>query len=212
MVQPIVDDFTNILLQRPLDEIVKTLIFKGAPYAFRSKPDAMGILQAHLQKNLGVKSESVAIVGSGKMGFSLSPDTFAMPFSDESDIDVIIVNNELFDSCWSTILKWHYPRRYTGLEISADRGWAGDRKKDIYWGWIEPDRIKFTGLTFPQTLRPLRDFSTRWFNTFKGLSRYTDFAGRNVNGRLYRTWEHATLYHVEGLRVIKAKVSEGKGV
>jgi hypothetical protein len=211
MLQITISEFKEILLSQPLDEVVMRLIFRGSPYAFQDQSNAMTILHNHLRNNLGIQPQNIVVVGSGKTGFSLNPETFPRQFSDESDIDVVVVDEALFDRVWTTILKWHYPRRLSGL-ASSDRGWAGDRKKDVYWGWIHPDRITFTGLTFPDILKPLRDFSSKWFNTFKKLSLYEEFAGRNVNGRLYRTWDHATLYHVEGLRMIKETVSDaGKG-
>jgi hypothetical protein len=86
------------------------------------------------------------------------------------------------------------------------------RRKDLYWGWLVPDKIAFDGLSFPTILKPIRDISTAWFDAFQGLSQLDEFLGRTVSGRLYRTWDHALLYHVEGLRHLNQIVkAEGVG-
>jgi hypothetical protein len=83
--------------------------------------------------------------------------------------------------------------------------------EDVYWGWFRPDQIKYEGLLFPEVLKPMRDISTSWFDAFRSLSTYPEFATRNISGRLYRTWDHARLYHVEGLRQLTEIVREIEG-
>jgi hypothetical protein len=74
-------------------------------------------------------------------------------------------------------------------------------------GLVCPGQIKYEGLSFPEVLKPLRDISTAWFNAFRGLSRIPDFSRRNITGRVYRTWDHAFLYHADGLRQIKESLT-----
>lgn len=202
-----VEEFKRILLTEPLEEIVQAFVFRGIPYVFREQPDRLGHLQGCLARDLGVPEENILVVGSSKIGFSLNPDAFPRSFHDESDIDVLVHDDRLFDRIWELLLRWHYPNRYAELH-GADKRWAAQRKKDVYWGWFQPDRIRFSGLSFPKSLRPLRDISTQWFNTFQGLSLHPYYSDRRVSGRLYRTLKHACLYHIEGLRLIRKSLGE----
>jgi hypothetical protein len=111
-----VNEFKELLKNIPVPQIVEEYIFAGVPYAFRRNPTLMNVIVRHLTSRLPITAENIAIVGSAKLGFSLNPDGYFNPFSDESDIDVVVVNETLFDEIWSILLKWHYPRRYTGLE------------------------------------------------------------------------------------------------
>jgi hypothetical protein len=154
-----------------------------------------------------LNENNVVIVGSAQVGFSLSPDTFFRPFSEDSDIDVLVVDEQLFDTIWAATLRWHYPRR-SWLD-GSDWEWARLRQKELYWGWLTPNRMRFNGLTLPEMLKPVRDASTNWFNAFRSLSRYNEFSRRDVSGRLYRTWEHARLYHESGLSQIRTTITEG---
>jgi len=198
---PTIADFKSALLNRPVDEVLLEYVFSGDPYAFRGQPNALHNLKSHLSKALNVDENSIVIVGSAQAGFSLSPDNFPRRFSDGSDIDVAVVDERLFDTLWHTLLKWHYPRRQDLPD--GDWKWIGARRKELYWGWFVPDKIRFNGLSLPAALKPIRNCSTLWFDTFQSLTNYPEFSKRDVNGRLYRTWDHLRLYHTEGLRQIR---------
>jgi len=184
-----------------VDEVLQEYVLSGEPYAFRGQASALTNLRTHLSKALAVDHTNIVIVGSAQIGFSLSPDNFPRRFSDLSDIDVAVVDERLFDVVWHTLLQWHYPRRRTLPR--GDWAWSTARRKELYWGWFVPNQIRFSGLSFPAALKPLRDCSTLWFNTFQSLTSYPEFSKRQVNGRLYRTWEHVRMYHAEGLRQIR---------
>lgn len=184
-------------------------IFAGEPYVFRKWPQGFEALRKHLCNALELSNyQNVIVIGSAKLGFSLSPDSFGRQFSDESDIDVMVIDERLFDLVWKTLLRWNYPRRH--YLAGFDWRWAKDRKEELYWGWFRPDKIRFSGLSFPDTLKPLRDISTRWFTAFRSISRVSGFASWEISGRLYRSWEHALLYHVDGLRQIAETIKPNK--
>lgn len=46
---------------------------------------------------------NVAIIGSAKYGFSMSPSKAMRPFGEKSDVDVVIVSQELFETVWADI-------------------------------------------------------------------------------------------------------------
>ena len=206
MSAPSLADFRNDLLSQSLDWVADHYLFEGISYVFRESPNLLESFTGHLFDELGFGPENVRIVGSAKVGFSLSLDNFPRAFSDTSDIDVLIVNEALFDQIWFNILTWHYPRRQLHLG-GSDSIWMRTRRKDLYWGWLHPDKIKYEGLSLPEVLKPLRDISTSWFNAFHSFSRYPEFADRQVSGRLYRSWDHARLYQIDSLRQIKQQVS-----
>ncbi len=207
---PSVEEFKEILRTGSLDNIVKEYVFDGIPYMFRNRPAGLDALRRYLSGSLRIRNQDAIIIGSAKIGFSLSPDTMFRQFSNESDIDVLVVDERLFDTIWQTILKWHYPRRITGL-AGMDIPWNRRRRWDLYWGWLVPDQIRYEGISFPEVLKPIRNISTAWFNTFRGISRLPDFFGRDVHGRLYRSWENAALYHIDGLRQLREILRSKQG-
>lgn len=208
MPYPTPSEFGRILqAAASVDDVVRQHVFQGVPYAFRSKPSSMQRLTDHLCGKMTLNASNVVVVGSAKIGFSLSPDNFPRKFSPNSDIDVVIVSEPMFDEFWHSMLRWNYPRRHT--LGGADWKWSKRRREDLYWGWFTPDAIQFEGLSFPDELKPMRNLSTTWFDAFRSTSLIPDFAGRRIKGRLYRTWEHALRYHADGLQQIKRIAEKG---
>ena len=198
MPYPTPDQFRELLKTAPPDTIVDDLLFHGTPYVFRHRPTGLTLLRESLSSSLNVQPDNVVVVGSAKLGFSLSPVTFPRRFSPTSDIDVVVVDEALFDLAWDAVLKWNYPRR--NRLSNEEWRWARNRHDDLFWGWLLPHYIRFEGLTFPQALMPLRDLRARWLSAFRSLAGDPELARRQVSGRLYRTWNHARLYHVHSLR------------
>ena len=203
-------EFDVLLLERPLEEVVNEYIFSGQPYggipfAFRRRPGTMRVLADHVRQSLNIPAAEITVIGSGKVGFSLSPDNYSRPFRKLSDLDVMIVDERLFDEAWHCLIRWNYPRRdempYT------DYRWARQRHEEVFWGWIVPTKIKFEAVVhLPEILKPLRDLKDRWFGAFQSLSRrfdYPELTARRTTGRLYRTRKHALMYHVDVLARIR---------
>jgi len=205
MPYPTPQEFRELLRTQPLEQIVQEHFLAGDVYAFRNARRALDILHDHLRQELELRPEHLRIVGSAKIGFSVSPADFPRRFSDSSDIDIVIVNETVYDEIWYAILNGQYPRRRRLLQ--AERRSTAS----LYWGWIVPDRIQFDVVTMPQALMPVQRFSARWFNAFRSLSRYPAFSRRQVSGRLYRTWEHARLYHIDGLRQLTEALEPAAG-
>lgn len=198
---PTVDEFTSMLGTLPLEEIASTHVLDGQPFVFRDDSATYQLLLTLLSQGLGVRADQVRVVGSARIGFSLNPARFPRAFGDESDIDIVVIDEKSFDLIWQTLLAWNYPRRYR--LVGSEHRWQRRRQDDVYWGWFRPDQLTLRGLKFPETLVGLRDMGTRWFDCFQSLSLHPQFSARTVSGRLYRTEEHALRYHESGLRRLR---------
>jgi hypothetical protein len=204
------DSFRQAVIAGPLDEVVRQQVFTGVPFAFRRRPEACKLLSEHVSRLLCVSEDCVRVVGSAKLGFSLNPTSYGAQFGDESDLDIMVVCGDLFDRVWLTLVEWYYPYRVSDKEVLARayRTWASERRKDVFMGRLIPDRLlPDRDLPRRQVLAPVVDISARWFETFQSLSRYDEFAGREVNARAYRTWDHAMQYHVYGLQLLREQLS-----
>lgn len=197
-------DFRTLLATRPLDQVVQDQIFDGEVHFFRNNARHYDLLRDHLVPRLRIASRSnLKVIGSAKLGFSLDPAAFPRAFSEQSDINVIVVDEELFDRFWLAVLQWHYGQPEKIL-VDHAREWMRQRRYEVYWGSFDPARILPVNIQDPARLREIRDFSHSWFDAFQSLTRLNPFAGRKVSGHLYRTWRHALLYQVSGLTEIKA--------
>ena len=61
-----------------------------------------------ISKKLDVHYNDIGIAGSAKLGFSLNPKKELHDFTDESDVDIILVSYKLYKKFWSEYLKDSY--------------------------------------------------------------------------------------------------------
>jgi hypothetical protein len=184
---PTSQDFQHLLLTAPsIDAVMYKYVLEGVPFAFRDSEAGYERLRQHISSILEVPPRDLAIVGSGRIGFSLDPEEFGRVFSDSSDLDVVVVSDSLFDMAWMELLR----PKYRDYELTnQEREWVKAHKRYVYWGNIRPDLLPSAST-----------ISRKWLEAFRGLSIYPEFAARDIHGWLYRSWWHVHLYHRQSLQ------------
>lgn len=130
-----------MLRMLPHVEIVEKYLFvRETPFAFRDKRKGYEFLLNHLGKELGVSADSVTLVGSGRIGFSLSPFKFGVPFSKRSDLDIAIVDSRLFDTAWLDMVG--LGSNFGRLDQDVQKWVNEHRINNVYWGYIEPGKLR----------------------------------------------------------------------
>lgn len=184
--------------RRRLEAFVREQMFEGTPFVFDAAPARYDVLRTHLSHELHVPIEAITVIGSGRLGYSLNPSHPGQPMSDTSDVDVIVVDEILFDHLWELLLKWRYPWHMRHWS-DAEKEWGTRHLENFIAGHCEPHRIRFAPLGSQRYRKQLLEFSDAWFSAFKSTSRHQQLASRDFKGRLYRSWDFATKYHVYGL-------------
>ena len=183
-------EFRNLLRTQSMDSILNDhLLTTALPFSFSTQPAIYCRLIGHLAQGLQVPETDICIVGSARIGFSLSPYKYGTPFNRYSDIDIVVVSQDIFDMYWLDILTrrrkpWQTLRAATRTQLRAHQ-----HKHFIYNGWI-----------YPRSLYESLSDGYRWMSTFNSISRIPELASRTINSRLYRTWDHVRHYHRRSLR------------
>jgi hypothetical protein len=199
------DDFRQLVANNKDEDLLgPCLINDLIPYVFGARKDNWSDFKAEIAADLGIAPTDVRIVGSARLGFSLKPGTNLRNYRDTSDVDVIIINPKLFDYVWLSMLEAAYPRPPATQLVG---GWLQDRRDEVYTGWINPLEIRLDRRIFGRKAEPVLSFSSRWFNIFKRVSRFVNRRHEDVTGRLYRTLEHAVLYHLNSLAELRKTLS-----
>ena len=202
------DDFRHLLEKKSDVELLQPCLHdEGPPYVFETKPQAWDTFRDELVNRLGVVRAEIRIVGSGRFGFSMKPGHNLRAFRDTSDIDVVIVNPELFDQLWLSMLEAAYPRP-PATSVIGFGGWLQTRRNELYTGWLTPLEIRLDIRIFGSKAKPVLDFNARWFDALKQASQHPPRRHEDITGRLYRTWRHAELYHLNSLAVLRKTLAE----
>ncbi|HEU0301634.1 MAG TPA: hypothetical protein VFR37_19420 [Longimicrobium sp.] len=155
----------------------KRVIF-GTSYVFPNNDDHFALISS-VADHFKVHPANVLIVGSAKLGFSIAPKKRYRYFNDRSDIDVVVVSEQLFDEIWweihsTAVRRFDWPQRQ-------------DFAKYLMRGWIRPDM--FPNINTPRV--------SNWWNFFTDLSRHV---GVRVRGALFRNWNFLESYHGENIQ------------
>lgn len=181
------EQFAHLLKTENHDSIVRAHIFGGTPFVFRDRPEDSELLFQHLSGKLRIRRDDWTIIGSAKTGFSVAPEKYGQPFRAESDIDVVIVSENLFDAIWLDLLR--FPRYRLRQLRDSDQDRVRRHEYEVYWGRV-----------WPHQLLSVSSKAVGWIDAFRSTSQIPQLAYHEIRGRLYRTWEHAHIYHLYGLR------------
>jgi hypothetical protein len=187
------DEVVALLEERRLNELIEQHLIVGVPFVFRDAPTAYQDFAGTLSAQFRTPMADITVIGSAKIGFSLDPDKFGAPFGALSDLDTIVVNAAMFDTAWCQL--YNLGRRRYSLERRVQAAFQEHRANNVFFGFI-----------VPEALPGVVTLSNLWFNVFREVGgRIRALAGHEVNGRLYRTWDHVKAHQRYSLEAIAAK-------
>lgn len=170
-----------------IELIDRHLIF-GTPYIFRDDEYIYFTLKEKIATYFGVSNTEIYMIGSAKLGFSISPKKLWRKINDDSDIDMVIISEKLFDEFWIDLLDFR-------IELTSR-----SEKDDIIYkkfleyffkGWLRPDLFPFK----------YKDRNI-WFDFFKSIS-YKDYDKRKISCAIFRNEHFFKKYHVQNIQNIR---------
>ncbi|HRC72546.1 MAG TPA: hypothetical protein PK880_08430 [Candidatus Competibacter sp.] len=173
-----------------LVDTCRRYLLHGTPHVFNGREEEFFDFRRCIADKFDVGFHEVFLVGSAKLGFSPYKEKI---FDLDSDIDVVIVSNRLFDSFMDQI-------GYYQAELRRSRRAVSTRELDLYhqfleyvaMGWIRPDKIP---ISF--ALSNLKD---DWFTFFRSISNGKSEVGNyKVAGGIFRSYQHLETYLLDGL-------------
>lgn len=197
----------------PIEQVFQKHIVDGASHYFQEvmkNPDYEYKLRHEFATSLAISINDVIIIGSAKLGFSVKTENFlefdkkyshTNSLRDRSDIDVAVINRNLFDT---TI------REIYGLSRHFDNDWINEKWKinDFYRepsnlhqkyalylakGWLRPD---FMPLDYFQT--------ASWVKVRDAWS--SKLEGRKIALGFYSDWHYLKHYQMDNLERLRVKI------
>ena len=141
----------------------------------------------------GVGFNNIAMVGSGKTGYSFSPKNYLRPFvidgDNQSDIDIAIISSKLFHQYWELFRK--------GYDITNKRLYDFI-SRGIYRGYISENDIMHINECRIQWVDKSRECT-------KKLQR-TMYFKHEIHYRIYNEWSDLEEYHKQSIIGMKEKI------
>lgn len=191
------EEFKTLLRQSDPDHFARHRLFDEGCWVFQSDTiksrGNYAEFRGEIADFLEINPRSVAIIGSAKFGWSMSPEKIGNQFNlDKSDIDIVIVSSNLFEDIWHQILRAYY-NGYSNLRKS--------HSKEIFAKFV----IVKSDLDSKSDF--LRDLRRRLLGLNGIVNRFLSIEDR-ARYRIYRDWSDVELYHARGLSEFQEAIRE----
>lgn len=145
-------------------------------------------LKGLLNSKLEIAYHNVLMVGSGKIGCSLSPEKIFRQFNEDSDIDIAIISSKRFNDIWGKIRIASMDEHISYQSITSS----------IFRGFI--NEKQFSNIAFARQY---------WNEQITDLNRsIQEEIGiyHQINYRIYRSWEDLEDYHMNGVNKLRNNI------
>jgi len=120
-------DVVRAVDDRDRAAIVRLWLTEGIPYGFQPCPGLYEAIRSWLAGRLLVHPKDVTVIGSARIGYSLSPTReLGRPFGAHSDLDFCIVSPNLFQQLVDTFHHW-------AEEYRSDLVHPRDERERVLW-------------------------------------------------------------------------------
>ncbi len=172
--------------------------FHGIPMVFHGRENDYYHFRKRIADQFNISFYEVMIVGSSKFGFS--PYKFS-EFTLDSDIDVVIFNERLFDFFHEMISEYQYKIRTQIIMLNIDQ-YKKYLKflKYFVMGWMRPDLL-------PQNTTEFKELKQEWDDFFNEISHSKSEVGNYiVKGGLFKNHHYAEKYYRSSIENVSIKL------
>ena len=173
--------------------VVRKYIIHGTPYVFENNESEYYEFRSIIAKKWNIGFHEVFILGSGKLGYSYHKNS---TFSLESDIDVAIVNEQLFEDFYMRIRDFQYLKQKGLVSLTQYE----EKNYNLFLqymikGWMRPDKlpVQISG----------RLSKDEWFSFFKSISYNNNPAGNyKISAGLFKNFNYMECYYVNSIMTL----------
>lgn len=101
--------------------IARQWLSEGIPFAFKDCPGLYESVRTWTATRFSIDPKEVNITGSARLGQSLAPSKIGKPFGENSDLDIFIVSNDLFEKLKLEFNEWSFDFESKNIIPSNDR-------------------------------------------------------------------------------------------
>lgn len=184
-------EIMNIISEEDKTIFIQKFFFSGTPYVFKNRDGDYYHFSKKIADNFETSYQDINIVGSSRFGFS--PYKFTK-FSFESDIDIAICNENLFNKYFNLICDYTYKLRNREILLRKDQyNQYVKFLKYFSTGWMRPDLL-------PQNTIEFKEIRENWDDFFKNISYGKSEVGNyKVKAGLFKNQYFAEKYYKQSI-------------
>ncbi|UII81593.1 hypothetical protein [Flagellimonas sp. CMM7] len=173
--------------------IIRKNLLHGNPIIFQDDEEKYFYLKQKVASFFNISTTKIVMVGSAKLGFSIAPKKLWNDFNEESDIDIVVISEEVFDEYWKELLDFNIN---TKARTEQEDKMYREFLEYFLKGWIRPDLFPF-------------NYSKKnaWFEFFKSIS-YGKYGNYKIAGAIFRNEYFFEEYHSRNIKKLRTENHE----
>lgn len=199
-----IENFKNDCMTESSDIVVQKYLIEGGSFFFNSfyNDNEEFSFKKELASSLNVHIRDIAIIGSGKLGYSIKPDEnsfyqfkcFDFDYSnnidnEKSDLDIAIVSSNLFDKQLVSI--YDHTDCYRDTEFNK-KGQRASFGRYILQGWLNTEHIPDGYVISSEIIEAQRTLGDKY--------------NREINYGIYKSWYFFEKYHINNIDRLKLNI------
>jgi hypothetical protein len=174
--------------------------FNGTPFVFRERDADYYNFAKRIADQFRIRYTDINIVGSSRFGFS--PYKFT-EFSFESDIDVTICNEALFEQYFELISDYTYKLRFKEIFLRKEQYNQYIKfLKYFSTGWMRPDLL-------PSNTVEFIEMREGWDDFFRAISYGKSEVGNfKVKAGLFKNQAYAEKYYKSSIAQLQKEITQ----
>jgi hypothetical protein len=196
-----IENFKNDCVLENSDVVVQKYLIEGESFFFKKfyNDNEEFSFKKELANSLNVHIRDIAIIGSGKLGYSIKPDENSFyqfksfdfnhthdSDNEKSDLDVAIISSRLFDKQLVSI--YEHTDCYRDTEFNS-KGKRASFGRYILQGWLNTEHIPDGYVISNEIIEAQNIFE----NKYK----------REINYGIYKSWYFFEKYHINNIDRLK---------
>jgi len=190
------ENFIRDLQNKKFDDnyIIQKYLCNGSSPIFDES--TIFLIKYNIANKFSIHPNEIILTGSAQLGFSIAPEKELNNFNDNSDIDIAIISNSLFERYWSKLLLFNI-----NVESRTEKEQKNYDKfiNYLFRGWIRPDKFPFKF-----------EKKKEWFQFFNELkSKFYKYGEHEFAAGIYKNFTVFELYNKENINRIRNKINAG---
>ena len=135
--------------------LASLLLTEGVPRAFAKCPSVYEFIRRWLSAQMGIHVKQITLLGSARMGYSLSPYKFGKKFSSNSDLDLSIISECIFNILQKEADRFIHDYKNMNIIPNTDRKrlfWEENVKfleRNLPYGFIDVNKVPYIKERYP---------------------------------------------------------------
>lgn len=143
-----------------------------------------------IAEHFKIHPNEIILTGSGKLGFSIAPNKKYKHFNKDSDIDIAIISETLFDTFWRELLNFNINLT---SRTARDQESYNKFRNYFFQGWIRPDLFPFQ-----------YEDKKMWFDFFRDLTyKFYPYGEHKISAGIYKNFTAFEIYNTQNLKSLR---------